>query len=56
MIMIAALLICCSSPLITSLTPLACGENLTHPEPRDKSKIGGSWADLRLPFYTSGFD
>lgn len=55
MIMIAVLLICCSSLRIPSLTPLGCGENLTRPEPWDK--IGGSRAALstRLPWYTSGF-
>lgn len=53
--MIAAMLICCSSPLcIISLTPLICGKNLTRPEPQN---IGGSRAtlDARLPWYTSGF-
>lgn len=55
MLIIVAMLICCSLPLCASPTQLACGENLTHPEPRDKSKIGGSWGDLRLPWYTSGF-
>ncbi len=55
MIMIAALLICCSLLRIPSQTPLGCGENLTRPEPRNKSECGGSRADLRLPFYTSGF-
>lgn len=51
MIIITALLICCCLPPIPVLTKLGCGENLTHPEP----KVGESWADLRLPFYTSGF-
>lgn len=57
MIMIAAMLICCSSLHCVSLTPLAYGENLTRPGPRDKSEFGGSWAalDARLPWYTSGF-
>ena len=54
--MIAVLLICCSLPLFISLTPLMCGENLTHPKPYDKSKFRGSRADYRLPFYTSGFE
>ena len=51
--LIAALLICCSWPRYASLAPLACGENLTRPEPQN---IGGSRVDLRLPFYTSGFE
>ena len=46
-----ALLVCCSSPHYVILTPLTSGKILTRPEP----EIGGSWADLRLPFYTSGF-
>lgn len=41
MIMIAALLVCCSLLCIPSQTPLGCGENLTRPEPRDKSEFGG---------------
>ena len=44
MIMIAALLICCSLLRIPSQTPLGCGENLTRPEPRNKSECGGSRA------------
>lgn len=55
MLIIAAMLICCSLLRYASLTPLVCGENLTRPEPRGKSESGGSWADLRLPWYTSGF-
>lgn len=55
MLIIVAMLICCSLLLCASLTQLACGENLTRPEPRDKSECGGSRADLRLPWYTSGF-
>lgn len=51
MVVIVALLICCTLPLVQVLTTLSCGENLTHPAP----EVGGSWADLRLPFYTSGF-
>lgn len=54
--MIVAVLICCSSPHYVSLPPLAHGKNLTRPEPYDKSKFGGSRADYRLPFYTSGFE
>lgn len=53
--MIAAMLICCSSPRgIISLTPLMCGKNLTRPEPQN---IRGSRValDARLPWYTSGF-
>lgn len=46
------LLICCSSPHYVILTPLTGGKNLTRPEP----EIGGSRADYRLPFYTSGFE
>ena len=45
------LLVCCPSPYYVILTPLTSGKILTRPEP----EIGGSWADLRLPFYTSGF-
>lgn len=53
MLIIAAMLVCCSLPLDTiSMTQLMCGENLTRPEPQN---IGESRADLRLPFYTSGF-
>ena len=51
--LIAALLICCSSLRCVSLTPLMCSENLNRPEPQN---IGGSRVDLRLPFYTSGFE
>lgn len=46
------LLICCSLSCIVTLTPVTYGENLTRPEP----KVWGSRADLRLPFYTSGFE
>lgn len=55
MVMIAALLICCSMLRIASLTPLVCSENLARPEPQN---IGGSRAviDTRLPWYTSGFE
>lgn len=52
MMIIPVLLICCSLPLFIGLTPLMCGENLTSPEP----EVGESRADLRLPFYTSGFE
>lgn len=45
-------LICRSLPRTVTLTPVTCGENLTRPAPG----AGGSRADLRLPFYTSGFD
>ncbi len=51
-----ALLICCSLLCLASMTPLVCSENLTRPEPYSKSIFGGSRADLRLPFYTSGFE
>lgn len=56
--LITALLFCCSLPCYASLTQLACGENLTRPEPHSKSKFGGSRAslDTRLPWYTSGFE
>ena len=47
-----ALLICCPLPCIVALTHAAYGENLTRPAP----EVGESWADLRLPFYTSGFE
>lgn len=53
MLIIAALLICCSVLRHVGLTPPNCSENLTRPEPQN---IGGSRADLRLPFYTSGFE
>lgn len=58
MVIIAVLLICCSLPHCVSLTPLMCGENLTRPEPRTKSEVGGSLTaiDTRLPWYTSGFE
>lgn len=46
-----ALLVCCSSPYYVILTPLTSGKILTRPEP----EIRESRADLRLPFYTSGF-
>ncbi len=46
------LLICRSLPKIVTTTPVTYGENLTRPEP----KVGESRADLRLPFYTSGFE
>lgn len=54
--LITAMLICCSLPRYASMTPLVCGENLTRPEPRNKSECGVSRADLRLPWYTSGFE
>lgn len=54
--LMTVLLICCSLLCYASLTPLVCGENLTRPEPRGKGKIGESRADLRLPWYTSGFE
>lgn len=47
-----ALLICCPLPSTVTLTPVTYGEILTRPEP----KVGESRADLRLPFYTSGFE
>ncbi len=44
---------CCSLLRIVTLTPVMIrGENLTRPAP----KVGGSRDDLRLPFYTSGFE
>ena len=46
-----ALLVCCPSLYYVILTPLTSGKILTRPEP----EIRGSRADLRLPFYTSGF-
>lgn len=51
-IMICGLLICCSLPLIGSLTQLTGGENLICPAPR----VGESQINLGLPFYTSGFE
>lgn len=53
--LIAVMLICCSLPICAGMTPPACGENLTRPEPRGESEFGESRADLRLPWYTSGF-
>lgn len=50
--LIMVLLICCSLPICIRLTTLMCGENLTRPAP----EVGESRADLRLPFYTSGFE
>ncbi len=48
-----ALLICCPLPCAVTLTPVTTyGENLTRPAP----EVGESWADLRLPFYTAGFE
>lgn len=52
MMNVMVLLICCSSLCITGLTQPSSSENLTRPEP----KVRESRADLRLPFYTSGFD
>lgn len=52
MMNVMVLLICCSSLHITGLTHPSSSENLTSPEP----KVGESLADLRLPFYTSGFE
>lgn len=55
MIMIAALLICCSLLRIARKAPLVCSENMTRPEPHI---IRGSRVvfDTRLPWYTSGFE
>ena len=49
---IMVLLICYSLPHIVTLTHVTYGENLTRPAP----EVGESRADLRLPFYTSGFE
>lgn len=47
------LIICRSLPQIVTMTPVTYGgKNLTRPEP----EVGESRADLRLPFYTSGFE
>jgi len=54
MYIFAALLICCSLPRFISMTPLVCGENLTSSGPQENT--GESRADLRLPWYTSGFE
>lgn len=54
--LMAVLLICCSLLRYASPTLLACGENLTRPEPHGKSKIRESRADMRLPWCTAGFD
>ena len=51
--LIAVLLICCSVLRPVGLTPPNCSENLTRPEPQN---IGESRADMRLPWYTSGFE
>lgn len=57
--MIAAMLICCSSPRsIISLTPLMCGKNLTRPEPQNigrRSRVACMRNGLPLPYYTAGF-
>lgn len=45
------LLICCPSPYCVILPPLTSGKILARPE----LEIRESRADLRLPFYTSGF-
>ena len=47
-----ALLICCPLLPCAVTAPVTYGENLTRPAP----EVGESWADLRLPFYTSGFE
>lgn len=54
--LMTVLLICCSLLRYASPAQLVCGENLTCPEPYSKNQIGGSRADLRLPWYTSGFE
>lgn len=56
LMLMTALLICCSLLRYASLTKLVCGENLTRPEPCDETKNGGSRANTRLPWYTSGFE
>ena len=56
MIMIPVLLVCCSSLLIASLTPLACGENLTHRWTEIKATESWAVLDTRLPYYTAGFE
>lgn len=52
MLLNMALLVCCCLPPIFALTATKIGENLVRPEP----EVGGSRADLNLPFYTSGFE
>ncbi len=58
LMLILALLICCSSLLIIRLPLLMCGENLTRRKPRNKSENAGSRAELEnhLPYYTAGFE
>lgn len=60
--MIAAMLICCSSLRCVSLTPLALelmrGKNLTRPEPQNigrRSRGACMRNGLPLPYYTAGF-
>lgn len=52
MVLKTVLLIFCCLPPIVILTTMTSGENLTRTEP----EVGESRADLRLPFYTSGFE
>lgn len=52
MLLNTALLVCCCLPPIFILTAMESGENLTRAEP----EVGESRADLRLPWYTSGFE
>lgn len=54
----AALLVCCSFPLIIRLPLLMRGENLTRRKPRDESENVGSQAKMenRLPYYTAWFE
>lgn len=48
-----ALLICCSLLRAAAMTPAAYdGENMTRPAPEARE----GRANLRLPFYTSGFE
>lgn len=52
MLLNTGLLICCCLPPIFIQTTMKSGENLARTEP----EVGESRADLRLPFYTAGFE
>lgn len=50
--MLYGLLTFCSLMRVVTMTPVTSSENQTCPEP----EIGESRTDVRLPFYTSGFE
>lgn len=49
-------LFCCSLLISIILTQMMCSENLARRVPGLRKKVTESRADLRLPFYTSGFE